>query len=114
MEAERMEESLISSGVLTMMIVEVLKRLRVNIKSEWLPFASIGVAALLNTLIGFANAGASAGEFDFAGHLLAGIAAGLAASGGYDSLSSLLSKKKGNGNGKDKSWPCGLLREGAV
>jgi hypothetical protein len=77
-----------------MMIVEILKKLKINIKSEYLPFVSIGVAALLSTLIGFANAGFSAGGFDFMGHFLAGMAAGLAASGGYDSLSSLMSKKK--------------------
>jgi uncharacterized membrane protein len=88
-----LEESFLSTGVITMMLVELLKKIKIKVDNSYLPLISVAVAAVVDTCTGLAGAGFDVSQFNVISHLITGVSAGLAASGGYDSVTSLFKKK---------------------
>jgi len=84
----------VTVSAVTMILVEIAKKVHVNINRSYLPYMALIIAAVLNAVIGLIQAAPDFQNYNMAGSLIAGISSGIGAMGGYDALTTLFIPNK--------------------
>jgi hypothetical protein len=88
-----MEKNFMAASAATMVLIEFLKKFNLKVDKAYTPIFSVAIAAIVNTFLSLASVGFDFGQVDLMSLLVSGMAAGLTASGGYDSITAILKKK---------------------